>query len=687
MRNLRLHQPKLAGWLSAFAILVVLFPATLSTATQAESFADPTFAQVWGRSDQAVANGTLKASWVWGPQARINRNEAYRQAPNGQRLVQYFDKGRMEINNPQADRNSQWFVTSGLLSRELVSGKIQLGDDNYEDRSPANVPVGGDLDSPIGPTYATFNALASLNADRRAASKSGAVLDSIDRAGQIGSTTSYAERVRYASYETNLGHNLPDVFLNWMNGLSSRGVNWQYLIGLPLTEPYWTRFKIAGKEREVLVQLFERRALTFDPLNDPAWQVEMGNIGLHYWAWRNGSEMPAAPAEPVPTNLPPIGNPYPSGPAPTAAAPAGGLMQVQLQIPDEFKRGVFTTPRTLNLPKGFAISVYAQLQSRPRLMAASPDGVVFATETDGGRVVLLRDKGNTAERIVFAEGLEAPHGLTFQEVNGITYLYVAEMTRVTRFAYRAGQQSAEQRETIVTGLPGGGNHTTRTIVFGKDGKMYVSVGSSCNVCNEADARRAAIVQFNADGTGERVYASGLRNGVGLAVHPLTGELWETENSRDLLGDNLPPEEINIIQDGKHYGWPYCISNGVWDSNFGQRNQAFCDTTIKPALPMQAHSAPLGISFYTGTQFPAEYQNDAFVGFHGSWNRSEKTGYKIVRIRTQNNRPTIYEDFATGWLVGGGSWGRPVMPFAAPDGSLLVSDDVTNAIYKISYTGA
>jgi glucose/arabinose dehydrogenase len=360
---------------------------------------------------------------------------------------------------------------------------------------------------------------------------------------------------------------------------------------------------------------------------------------------------------------------------------------VQIQVPETLKKGVFATPRTLNLPKGFTVSLYAQLKNGLRFLALSPDGVVFASEMDFGTVVLLKPNSNgSADRVVFAEGLNLPHGLAFHEVNGTTYLYVAEMTRILRFPYKPGQQAADKKETLVSNIPGGGNHRTRTIVFGKDGKMYVSVGSSCNVCTEADQRRAAVLQYNADGTGERIYSAGLRNGVGLAVNPTTGEIWETENSRDNIGDNMPPEEINILQDGANYGWPFCISNGVWDSNFNQRDQAFCDKTIKPALPMQAHSAPLGISFYTGKQFPADFVGDAFVSFHGSWNRAEKTGYKVVRIRVQNGRPVSYEDFATGWLVGENSWGRPVMPMMMGDGSLLITDDATFAVYRVSYTG-
>jgi len=387
-----------------------------------------------------------------------------------------------------------------------------------------------------------------------------------------------------------------------------------------------------------------------------------------------------------PKPTPTIGNVYPSGPAPTAAMPAGGLVSVQLQIPEQLRKRSFTVSHTLNLPAGFSASLYALLDEGVRFMTLSPDGVVFVSEMGSGQVALLKDTNGVAERVSFTDGLDAPHGLAFHTSNGITYLYVAEMTRVVRFAYQPGQQRADKKETIVTGIPGGGNHRTRTVVFGKDGKMYLSVGSSCNVCEESDPRRGSVLQFNDDGTNGRIFSTGLRNGVGLVVNPFTGELWETENGRDIIGDNIPPEEINILVDGGNYGWPYCYSNGVWDSNFGKRDQAFCNTTTKPVLPMQAHSAPLGIDIYTGKQFPSEYVGDAFVGFHGSWNRNEKTGYKVVRLRVKDGRPVSYEDFATGWLVNGQIWGRPVMPMMTADGSLLVSDDLANAVYRISYTG-
>jgi glucose/arabinose dehydrogenase len=396
----------------------------------------------------------------------------------------------------------------------------------------------------------------------------------------------------------------------------------------------------------------------------------------------------AAPTStPTVQATPTIGNSYPSGPAPTAAPPPGGLVEVTLQVPEQLRNGSFATTRKLKLPPGFSISVYAQLGATLRFATFSPDGRLFAAERGTGHVVVIKDNGATGTPQVFAEGLNGPHGLAFQAVQGQMYLYVAENNRVTRLAYQNGQEKAAQREVVVNDIPTGGNHTTRSIAFGPDGKMYISIGSSCNVCEEGDQRRAAVMQYNADGSGGRIFARGLRNEVGIMFHPQTGELWGVENSRDNLGNDNPPEEINILVDGGNYGWPYCVSNQVWDSNFGLKNAAYCQQTIPPALPMQAHSAPLGLDFYyPKTQmFPADYQGVAFVGFHGSWNRSPATGYKVVVVQVKDGRPVSYADFATGWLTGSSSyWGRPVDPVVAPDGSLFVTDDFTSAIYHITY---
>jgi glucose/arabinose dehydrogenase len=357
-------------------------------------------------------------------------------------------------------------------------------------------------------------------------------------------------------------------------------------------------------------------------------------------------------------------------------------------VPDKFKKGTFSTPRTLTVPNGFEVSLYALLDNSPRMLAYSPDGQLFVTETDAGKVVVIKDNnGIGSDSVIFSEGLDRPHGLAFYKdpADNQTYLYVAETGKVSRFTYSPNQQHATNRKVLVNNIPTGGNHVTRTLAFGPDNKMYVSVGSSCNVCEDTPLR-ADVLQFNPDGSGERVFAAGLRNGVGLTFNPTTGQLWETENGRDEIGNDMPPEEINILQDSKNYGWPYCYSNQVWDQDFGKRDQAFCNTTVPPALPMQAHSAPLGISFYMGNRFPTQYQGAAFVGFHGSWNRDRKTGYKVVSIVVQAGKPVAYQDFATGWLdwQGQDNWGRPVDPLPTPDGSLLVSDDQTGAIYKFSY---
>lgn len=384
----------------------------------------------------------------------------------------------------------------------------------------------------------------------------------------------------------------------------------------------------------------------------------------------------------------PIDNRYPAGPAPTAAPPAGGLVDLTLQVPDALKKGTFAQTRTMKLPQGFSISLYSQLTGAVRHATFSPDGRMFVTERSAGQVVVLKDNGQYGESSVFAAGLNGPHGLAFHTANGQLYLYVAENDKVTRIPYADGQAAAEKKEVIVSDLPTGGNHTTRSIAFGPDNKMYIAAGSTCNVCVETNPKRAAIIQYNDDGSGERIFATGLRNEVGIEFSPVTEEFWGVENGRDDLGNNLPPEEINILVDGGNYGWPYCYSNKVYDTNFGGKDASYCEGTLPPALPMQAHSAPLGLDFYTPKtmQFPADFQGDVFVAFHGSWNSSVPTGYKVVRVRVKDGRPDSYEDFATGWQTAGGYWGRPVDPVVGPDGSLYITDDYANAVYKITYKG-
>ncbi len=344
--------------------------------------------------------------------------------------------------------------------------------------------------------------------------------------------------------------------------------------------------------------------------------------------------------------------------------------------------GVAGLERSISLPPGFSISIFASGLGSPRFMAWSPRGDLLASLPGRGQVVALRDSGRAgrADRTwVVADGLDRPHGLAFRDSQ---MLYVAETGRVVRFRYDGEAGRASNQEVVVPDIPAGGGHSTRTIAFGPDGKLYVSIGSSCNVCIERDKRRAAVVRYNADGSGEHLFAQGLRNAVGIAFDG-QGRLWGVVNGRDWLGDDFPPEILVQIKDGKHYGWPYCNGRRIPDPDFGR--PGFCESVELPDFEMQAHSAPLGMTFYSGQLFPAEYRGDLFIAFHGSWNRSTKTGYKVVRVRMRDGRPTGIEDFAAGWLVGDRVWGRPVDVSVGPDGALYVSDDAAGNIYRIAYT--
>src|SRR5713226_259923 len=342
----------------------------------------------------------------------------------------------------------------------------------------------------------------------------------------------------------------------------------------------------------------------------------------------------------------------------------------------------------IRLPAGFEIRIYARGLFGPRFMTVGPDSQIYVSMPSMGWIGMLRDDDGDGkvERIDrIAENLDRVHGLAFWQGK----LYAAGSEKIWRVDRPRGREGAAQTTVIVPNLPGPSQgHWTRTILFGTDGKLYVSVGSSCNVCKEKDRRRAAIVRYNPDGSGEEICASGLRNSVGIAWHPVTKELWGTDNGRDWLGDNSPPDEINIIRQGKNYGWPNCIANRVPDPDFG--SPEVCDKTEPPVVSLPAHSAALGLAFYTAKQFPAEYQGDLFVAMHGSWNRSKKTGYKVVRVRFENGQPKQVEDFATGWMMQEKGqevvWGRPVDLVVGPDGSLYLSDDYAGFIYRISYKG-
>jgi glucose/arabinose dehydrogenase len=339
----------------------------------------------------------------------------------------------------------------------------------------------------------------------------------------------------------------------------------------------------------------------------------------------------------------------------------------------------------LRVPIGFKVAYFAENLSDVRFMAVSPEGTVYASETARGRVVRLADANHDgkADGVVYAvTGLNQPHGLAFHK----GFLYVANTDGVVRVPLGVNGV-ANGAPVYVNHFSGGGGHFTRTIVFGADSAMYVSIGSTCNLCVEQTPERAAVLKFNEDGSGKRVYAMGLRNAVGLAVHPETGALWASQNERDNLSpnhENLPPEEINIVTDGADYGWPYCYGNRVPNPEYN--DAARCANTVAPALDLQAHSAPLGMSFLAkATTFPDDYRGDLLVAYHGSWNRDTPTGAKVVRVRVAGGKPVSVENFITGWQQSNGDrWGRPVDVLVAADGSVLISDDASGAIYRVTH---
>ncbi|HEY2896056.1 MAG TPA: PQQ-dependent sugar dehydrogenase [Gemmatimonadaceae bacterium] len=343
-------------------------------------------------------------------------------------------------------------------------------------------------------------------------------------------------------------------------------------------------------------------------------------------------------------------------------------------------------PSPLTVASGLQIKYFAKVQGA-RVMAMGPDGAVYVSVPGGNKVVrvwdangdYIADSGRTV-----VSGLNGPSGLAFHK----GFLYIANTNGVVR-AQLDNRGMLLGSVTPVNTLPGGGGHATRTIVFGADSAMYVTVGSTCNLCIETDSERATVVRFNEDGSGGRVFSRGLRNAVGLAVEPSTHKLWVSQNERDDIQpdhQNLPPEEINILQDGKDYGWPYCYSHGGAPVPNPEYNDAgHCATTVSAALEMQAHSAPLGMTFLDkATQLPTEYRSDLLVAFHGSWDRTQPTGAKVVRVHVSGGVPTGIEDFVSGWQRADGSrWGRPADVEVYKDGSVLISDDQSGSLYRVA----
>jgi glucose/arabinose dehydrogenase len=356
-------------------------------------------------------------------------------------------------------------------------------------------------------------------------------------------------------------------------------------------------------------------------------------------------------------------------------------------------------------PPGFRVDLYADGLQNPRLIRTAPSGDVFVAESEPGELRVLRGvskDGRALESHLFASGLHQPFGIAFFPAgNDPRWLYVGNTDSVVRFPYLSGDLVARgPAETVTDDIPGGGRlrgggHWTRDLAFSRDGKtLYVSVGSRSNNDdtddNSAEYHRADILAFDqADPHRQRVFAWGIRNAVGIAVHPVSGELWASVNERDRLGDNLVPDYITHVEPGGFYGWPWFYIGGNYDPRHAGKHPELRGKVVVPDVLLQPHDASLQMTFYDGAQFPAEYRGDIFAAQHGSWNRKVRCGYEVVRV-PMHGRPRAtgeYEDFLTGFVSPGGDvWGRPVGVAVAKDGALLVSDDGSNVVWRVSYLG-
>jgi len=417
-----------------------------------------------------------------------------------------------------------------------------------------------------------------------------------------------------------------------------------------------------------------------------------------------------------------------------AVAPApGASARVPVQVPPAMRSAPFDVARTLVVPPGFAVGVYARVP-KARFLAVAPNGDLLVSNPGAGKIVLVRPGANGGDPVVtdWATGLYRPHDIVFHKLRGQTYVYVAEGDKIARYAYTRGDATGRGRQVVISGLPsastpelrGAYGHELKNIAL-SGGKLYVSIASTCNVCvsdTRSDPVRGAIYEYNADGTGRRLYAQGLRNAEGLAFAP-GGALWVVVNNRDNVAypyhrdfdgdgrddygrvmqayvDNHPPEEFTRVRDGGNYGWPFCnpdpeTPNGVDDMPFLRDVQTNpdgarldCAAADRISKGIQAHSAPLGLTFLHGTRAPSAFRAGALVALHGSWNRSTKTGYKVVHFAwdAAAGRPGTETEFVTGWATASSQWGRPVDAAVAPDGAIYVSDDYSGTIYRVAPSG-
>jgi glucose/arabinose dehydrogenase len=338
----------------------------------------------------------------------------------------------------------------------------------------------------------------------------------------------------------------------------------------------------------------------------------------------------------------------------------------------------------IRLPAGFSISVFAEVENA-RSMVITPSGTLFVGSRSEDKVYALKDTDgdNVADKKwIIASDLNEPNGVAFKDGD----LYVAEVSKISKFpSIESNLAKPGKLVTIYDKYPTETHHGWKYIAFGPDGKLYVPVGAPCNICESKEAVYASITRMNADGSGMEVFANGVRNSVGFTWHPETKEMWFTDNGRDMLGDDIPPCELNTApKAGMHFGYPYCHGGTIRDPEFGSKRP--CSDFTKPAQVLGPHVAPLGLKFYTGSMFPESYKGNIFIAEHGSWNRTKKIGYRLSLVRLSAGKATGYETFASGWLDDATQsvWGRPVDVILLPDGSMLVSDDYANVIYRIAY---